>query len=151
MQTKFWQGTNFWIALGMAAGSIWGLTSEDITPIVSGVFGITGGLFAVREKIKSAAVNWVEWISSPNTWNYVVAAIAAIGNYGAIVHLFHAIFYHHGRGKEKDNARAGTRHGPLKNHFASFSALSVMPEGLFFNQNSLKNEIGSHKNSRKPE
>ena len=78
MQTKFWQGTNFWIALGMAAGSIWGLTSEDITPIVSGVFGITGGLFAVREKIKSAAVNWVEWISSPNTWNYVVAAIAAI-------------------------------------------------------------------------
>ena len=78
MQTKFWQGTNFWITLGMAAGSIWGLTSEDITPIVSGVFGITGGLFAVREKIKSAAVNWVEWISSPNTWNYVVAAIAAI-------------------------------------------------------------------------
>ena len=78
MQTKFWQGTNFWIALGMAAGSIWGLMSEDITPIVSGVFGITGGLFAVREKIKSAAVNWVEWISSPNTWNYVVAAIAAI-------------------------------------------------------------------------
>ena len=78
MQTKFWQGTNFWVALGMAAGSIWGLTSEDITPIVSGVFGITGGLFAVREKIKSAAVNWVEWISSPNTWNYVVAAIAAI-------------------------------------------------------------------------
>ena len=78
MQTKFWQGTNFWIALGMAAGSIWGLTSEDITPIVSGVFGITGGLFAIREKIKSAAVNWVEWISSPNTWNYVVAAIAAI-------------------------------------------------------------------------
>ena len=78
MQTKFWQGTNFWIALGMAAGSIWGLTSEDITPIVSGVFGITGGLFAIREKIKSAAVNWAEWISSPNTWNYVVAAIAAI-------------------------------------------------------------------------
>mgnify|MGYP003526374226 CR=1 FL=1 len=57
MQTKFWQGTNFWVALGMAVGSIWGLTSEDISPIISGVFGITGGLFAAREKIKSAVVD----------------------------------------------------------------------------------------------
>ena len=77
MQTKFWQGTNFWVALGMAVGSIWGLTSEDISPIVSGVFGITGGLFAAREKIKSAVVDWVTWIKSPNTWNFVMAAVVA--------------------------------------------------------------------------
>jgi hypothetical protein len=130
MQTKFWQGTNFWVALGMAVGSIWGLTSEDISPIVSGVFGITGGLFAAREKIKSAVVDWVTWIKSPNTWNFVMAAVVAavpvipagigpkiselvtaligknlaVGNHGAIVYLFHAVFYHHGRGKEKDNS-----------------------------------------------
>ena len=78
MQTKFWQGTNFWVSLVIAVGSIWGLTSEDVTPMVTGIFGILGTGFAIREKIKDVAVNWVAWISSPNTWNYVFAAAAAI-------------------------------------------------------------------------
>lgn len=77
-EVKFWQGTNFWVALFLAVGSIWGLTSEDVTPIVSGVFGLVGGIFAIREKVKSVAVDWLTWIKSPNTWNYVFAAIASI-------------------------------------------------------------------------
>lgn len=76
-ETKPWQGTNFWIALGLAVGSIWGLNEADVTPVVTGVFGIFGGIFAIREKIKSAAVDWLSWIKSPNTWNYVFAVIGA--------------------------------------------------------------------------
>lgn len=75
---QWWQGTNFWVALLMAVGSIWGLQESDVSPIVASVFGFVGAIFAVREKIKSALISWKAWISSPNTWNYVVAAIAAI-------------------------------------------------------------------------
>ncbi|MBK8706628.1 MAG: hypothetical protein IPN33_25665 [Saprospiraceae bacterium] len=76
-ETKFWQGTNF-LALTMAVGSLWGLSESDVSPLVSAVFGFVGTAFAIREKIKDAAINWGAWISSPNTWNYVFAAIAAI-------------------------------------------------------------------------
>lgn len=76
--TKFWQGQSFYIALLLAIGSAWGITNEQVAPIISSVFGIGGGLLAIREKIKSTAVDWLTWIKSPNTWNYVFAAVAAI-------------------------------------------------------------------------
>lgn len=76
--TKFWQGTNFWVTLTIAAGSIWGLTEADVTPVVTSAFGVLGGAFAIREKIKNTTVNWVAWISSPNTWTYIFAAVAAV-------------------------------------------------------------------------
>lgn len=76
-EPKFWQGTNFWIAAAMAIGSLWGLKETDVAPIITGVFGLIGAAFALREKIKSTTIDVKAWASSPNTWNYVVAAIAA--------------------------------------------------------------------------
>ena len=77
---KFWQGTNFWIALVLAFGGLFiGFPEGEARNIVSGIFGLiaTAGLF--REKLKtSVKVDWKDWIRSPNTWNYIGAAVVAI-------------------------------------------------------------------------
>ena len=77
---KFWQGTNFWIALVLAFGGLFiGFPEGEARNIVSAIFGLiaTAGLF--REKLKAAAkVDWKDWIRSPNTWNYIGAAVVAI-------------------------------------------------------------------------
>jgi hypothetical protein len=76
---KFWQGTNFWVALFMAVGGLWGGIQEtDVNAVIGPVFGLVGGVFLLREKIKSAVINWKEWALSKNTWNYFFAALAAI-------------------------------------------------------------------------
>lgn len=77
-EAKWWQGTNFWVAAIMAVGSIWGLQESDVAPVVASVFGFVGAAFAIREKIKNTLIDWAAWAKSPNTWNYVVAAIAAV-------------------------------------------------------------------------
>ena len=77
---KFWQGTNFWIAIVLAFGGLFiGFPEGEARNIVSGIFGLiaTAGLF--REKLKTAVkVDWKDWIRSPNTWNYIGAAVVAI-------------------------------------------------------------------------
>ena len=77
---KFWQGTNFWIALVLAVGGLFvGFPEGDARNIVGGVFALIASAGALREKLKGAAiVNWKDWIRSTNTWNYIGAAIVAI-------------------------------------------------------------------------
>lgn len=77
-EIKFYQGTNFWVALFMATlGTLLGFTDVQGKEIVQGVFFLTGTIFAVREKIKTTDIDWLSWIKSPNTRNYLFAAIAA--------------------------------------------------------------------------
>lgn len=77
-ETKWWDGTNFWVAALVFIGSLWGISHEEIAPAVSAVVGIAGTVFAFRERIKSTVVNWGQWIKSANTWNYLVAVLAAV-------------------------------------------------------------------------
>lgn len=77
---KFWQGTNFWIALVLAFGGLFiGFPENDARIIVSSIFGLIAAVGALREKLKGAGlVSWKEWIRSKNTWNYLSAVAIAI-------------------------------------------------------------------------
>lgn len=77
-EIKFWQGTNFYVALFMAtAGTLLGFTEVQGKEIVQGLFFSVGTIFAIREKIKMANIDWGAWIKNPNTRNYLFAAISA--------------------------------------------------------------------------
>lgn len=82
MQTKlkFWQGTNFWIALILAFGGLFvGFPESDARNIVGAIFAAIASAGALREKLKGATkVDWKDWLRSPNTWNYIGAAVVAI-------------------------------------------------------------------------
>jgi hypothetical protein len=77
---KFWQGTNFWIALVLAFGGLFiGFPEGEARAIVAGVFGLIATAGAFREKLKGITnVPWKDWLRSPNTWNYIAAAVTAI-------------------------------------------------------------------------
>lgn len=77
---KFWQGTNFYIALLMVAGGLYaGIQDTDVKPIVSGIFGIVASVGLLREKLKgSTLVTFKEWIKSKNTWSYLGIAIVQV-------------------------------------------------------------------------
>jgi hypothetical protein len=77
-QLKFWQGTNFWIALVLALGGLFvGFPEGDARNIVGAIFALVASAGAIREKIKGAKIDWKAWISSKNTWNYIAAAVTA--------------------------------------------------------------------------
>ena len=53
---KFWQGTNFWIALVLAVGGLFvGFPEGDARNIVGGVFALIASAGALREKLKGTA------------------------------------------------------------------------------------------------
>lgn len=77
---KFWQGSNFYIALILAFGGLFtGFAPEDAQLFVKSMFAAVAALWAMREKIKNSQIDWTAWLASKNTWNY-------LGN--AIVHIF---------------------------------------------------------------
>ena len=77
-ELKFWQGTNFWIALVLAFGGIVvGFPEGDARNAVAAIFAAIASAGAIREKIKGAKIDWKTWLSSPNTWNYLAAAMTA--------------------------------------------------------------------------
>lgn len=59
-------------------GGAYGFTETEATGLVSGVFGLLGSVFLVRQRIKSTTVTWRSWIANPNTINYLVATLAGI-------------------------------------------------------------------------
>jgi hypothetical protein len=78
-EKKFWQGTNFWVSLALAIGGLWsGFSESDATNAIGYFFALVGSVFAIREKIKDSTINWREWISSPNTWQYLAAVFISI-------------------------------------------------------------------------
>lgn len=77
--TKWWQGTNFWIAAIMAVFGFWsGLSNTDVSNVVGYVFGFIGAAGMIRERVKASGIDWKAWIRSKNTWNYLFAALSAI-------------------------------------------------------------------------
>lgn len=77
-ELKFWQGTNFWIALVLAFGGlVVGFPEGDARNAVAAIFAAIASAGAIREKIKGAKIDWKAWLSSTNTWNYLAAAITA--------------------------------------------------------------------------
>ena len=79
-EKKFWQGTNFWIAIVLAGGGLFvGFPQDDARDLIGSLFALIGSAGALREKLKGLTpVSWKDWIRSPNTWNYLGAAIVSI-------------------------------------------------------------------------
>lgn len=77
--TKFWQGTNFWVAAVLAIGGIFvGFPADNARLFVEMLVGTVASAFLIREKVKGLHPDWLAWIKSPNTWNYLATAIIAI-------------------------------------------------------------------------
>ena len=77
--TKFYQGTNFWVSIvlflgGLFAGFPSDLAAETVEYWVAGIAGI----FAVREKLKDAKIDWRAWIGNTNTWAYLGTFVTAL-------------------------------------------------------------------------
>jgi len=70
--TKFWQGTNFWVTLALLVTvgftSFTEQTGETISLAVAGVFA---GVFAVRQLVKDGKWDFTKFRTSVNTWNYI--------------------------------------------------------------------------------
>jgi hypothetical protein len=78
-EKDFWKGTNFWISFILAIGGLWsGFSESEAANAVGYFFALVGSVFAIREKIKDSTINWREWISSPNTWQYLAAVFISI-------------------------------------------------------------------------
>lgn len=79
MNKQFWQGTNFWVALTLAFGGLFvGFPADDAKTTVELIFASFAGVFAIRQKMKDAQIDWSAWIKSANTRNYLFSAIIAI-------------------------------------------------------------------------
>ena len=73
------QGTNFWVSIvlfigGLFAGFPSDLAAETVEYWVAGIAGI----FAVREKLKDAKIDWRAWIGNTNTWAYLGTFVTAL-------------------------------------------------------------------------
>ena len=78
VNVKFWQGTNFWIAIMLLIGGFFvGFPQEDAAGAVTGIFALVGTIFGIREKVKGT-VSFKDWITGSNTWNYIATAVIAI-------------------------------------------------------------------------
>lgn len=77
---KFWQGTNFWIALILAGGGLFvGFPESEARDMVALIFGLIAAAGLLREKLKGLVpIDWKTWIRQPNTWNYIGTAVVAI-------------------------------------------------------------------------
>ena len=76
---KFWQGTNFWLAIVLAFGGLFvGFPEGAARNTVGAIFALVSGAGAIREFVKGAKVDVKAWIGSVNTWNYLGAALMAI-------------------------------------------------------------------------
>lgn len=76
---KFYQSTNFWIAVVLAVGGLFvGFPENDARLFVEGLFALIASAGVIRERLKDATIDWQSWIKSANTWNYLAAIIIAI-------------------------------------------------------------------------
>lgn len=76
---KSLRGTNFWVAIFLFSTGIFvGFPDGAARDIVGGIFGTIGGIFAVREYLKSPAIDLRAWLSSANTWNYLLTIVVSI-------------------------------------------------------------------------
>lgn len=75
---KFWQSSNFWIALVLTIGGLWvGFPEGEAQGTVSALFALIASAGLLRNKLKDLQIDWRAWLSSKNTWNYLAAALTA--------------------------------------------------------------------------
>ncbi len=76
---KFWQGTNFWVALALLIAGLWSSFSTEIGNTLTGfITGIPAVVFAVRQLVKTGVINFKQWLDSANTWNYLAQIVTMI-------------------------------------------------------------------------
>ncbi|MEM9930916.1 MAG: hypothetical protein AAF840_13930 [Bacteroidota bacterium] len=81
---KFYEGTNFWVALTLLVAGAWtGFNTETGNAITSFVIASFGAVFAVRQMIKTPRRSLQEWWRSNNTKNYLGAILVAVFGEGA--------------------------------------------------------------------
>lgn len=82
VQTKFWEGTNFWVALLMVILSFFGGGSgaEGIAQtVVTTAFGGISAFFMVRNFLVGAKWNGFKaTFADANTWNYIAGVVLTI-------------------------------------------------------------------------
>jgi hypothetical protein len=69
---KFWQGTNFYVLLGLIVASFSSFfMEEDAQKVTLGVEAIFSLIFLGRHLIKQKGFSWKNFDKSANGWNYV--------------------------------------------------------------------------------
>lgn len=77
---KFWQGTNFWLALLMFGGSFFAAPESVSTQVVMSIVGLIAAVGAVRQFLPNAKFSSIkERLADPNTWNYLAGLVATLG------------------------------------------------------------------------
>lgn len=70
--------SNFFIAVVLFLGGLFvGFPEGEGRSIAVGLFGIIGSLGALRVYFKNAELNVKQWITNPNTWNYLFTILSA--------------------------------------------------------------------------
>lgn len=76
--TKWWQSSNFWMALVMTvAGVFVGFTESMAETAVAAVFGIVAIGKSLHNYFKSADIDWQAWVFNSNFVNYALVVITA--------------------------------------------------------------------------
>lgn len=77
-QTKKWyEGTNFYVAAFMVVlGFFSAVQPESVREVVDALFRGVGGIFAIREAVKSGGVDVKGWLTNGNLYNYLFAILS---------------------------------------------------------------------------
>jgi len=69
-------GTNVYVSIVLFLGGLFvgfpqDLATNTVEYLVTGVTGV----FLIREKMKSATIDWKAWLNNKNTWTYLSAIV----------------------------------------------------------------------------
>lgn len=77
---KFWQGTNFWLAITIFIGSFFGAPESLSTQVVMSMVGLVAAVGAVRQFLPNAKFSSLkDRLKDANTWNYLAGLVATLG------------------------------------------------------------------------
>lgn len=80
--SAWWQSTNFFASVILFFAGFWGLSSAqfDLTvkTAVLQIFAIVGTAGALRVYLVNAKLDVKKWLSNPNAYQYVIAALTGI-------------------------------------------------------------------------
>lgn len=77
---KFYQGTNFWLALLMFVGSFFGAPEALSTQVVMSIVGLIAAVGAVRQFLPNAKFSSIkDRLKDQNTWNYLTGLVVTLG------------------------------------------------------------------------
>ena len=78
-QKKWWQSTNFYIAMALfIAGLFTGIPKIETASLVQSVFAVFAAAVAFRDKVSNPKLDWQGWLKEKNTWNYLSVMLVAL-------------------------------------------------------------------------